>query len=438
MSRKPTRPHELLQISEPCSVEWDSMAGNERVRFCAHCRLDVHNLAELTPRQAMDLVLRSRGRLCLRIERVGGAPRTRALAEPLYQIRRRASRLAAGAFGAALTLCSNVAAQAQWAAPAAARQVQRAERSAADARPAAGGAASLAGTVFDPAQAVVPRANVTLKNQETSAVLSAVSDDEGAYRFDALPAGTYTLRVESPGFKAAEVEGIQVRDGAAQRADATLEVGEALSGVVVIAEPSEPLVKAALENDVEAVRKLILFEGADVHAVDKGLGITALTAAYTGGHREAMRELLWRGAKVNLRLSYRQTALMRVGSETTPEVVRDLLDAGAKVNLKDEDGDTALMAAAGNARPQIVELLLRAGAKVNAKDKEGRTALMYAAIAGNDEVVRLLLDAGADLDARDKDGHSALWHARDNDSEEAAALLLAYGAYEEPDEKREQ
>ena len=114
MPRHLPRPHERLEISEPCSAEWDSMFGNDRVRFCEHCRLHVHNLAEITPREALDLVLRSGGRLCLQIERdARGVPRTRALAGPLYQISRRASRLAAGAFGAALTLCSATAARAR-------------------------------------------------------------------------------------------------------------------------------------------------------------------------------------------------------------------------------------------------------------------------------------------------------------------------------------
>jgi hypothetical protein len=105
------------------------MAGGERVRFCAHCHLHVHNLSEITPREAMQLVLRSGGRLCLRIEHDhAGTPRTRALAEPLYQIKRRASRMAAGAFGAALTLCTSARADAAHAEP-------------------SGGTASLVGTV---------------------------------------------------------------------------------------------------------------------------------------------------------------------------------------------------------------------------------------------------------------------------------------------------
>jgi hypothetical protein len=413
------------------------MAGNERVRFCSHCRLDVHNLAGFTPREAMDLALRSGGRLCLRIERVGGVPRTRTLAEPLYQIRRRASRLAAGAFGAALTLCSAAAAQAQSAAPAQQQQQsQRAEQNADKARPAAAGTASLAGTVFDPTQAVVPGANVRLSNRETGAEFNAVTGPDGVYRFDSLPAGTYNLVVASPGFKVSETANVQVRDGAAERADATLEVGETLSGVVVVTVASEPLVRAAMEKDLEGVRRL-LSEGADANVVDGNLGLTALAAAFSGGNDEMVRELLSRGARPNVRLAYRQTALMRTREGTTPEAVRELLYAGAKVNLRDEEGDSALILATRDAGPEVIELLLRAGAKVNAKNKQGRTALMNAAAAGNAEVVRLLLDAGADVGARDHEGHSALWYARDNDRDEAAALLLAYGAYEEP-EKKEQ
>jgi hypothetical protein len=119
MPRHLPRPHERLEILEPCSADWDSMVGDDRARFCAHCRKHVHNLSEVTPREALDLVLRTGGRLCLSIERdPQGVPRTRALVEPLYRIGRRASRLAAGAFGAALTLGSAAATRAQTAGPA--------------------------------------------------------------------------------------------------------------------------------------------------------------------------------------------------------------------------------------------------------------------------------------------------------------------------------
>lgn len=433
MPRKLKSPHELLEISEPCSAEWDSMSGNERVRFCAHCRLHVQNLSEVTPRQAMELVLRSGGRLCLRIERnTAGTPRTRSLAEPLHQIKRRASRLAAGAFGAALTLCSSAAAQAQTVGPEPARQAAPAR---ADAAPTGFAGASLVGTVTDPAGAVIPSTPVALTNQETGEQLRLTTGEDGAYRFDGLAAGTYTLKVERQGFEPSETRDLKVQPGPEQRVDVSLQLpdGQVVTvGTLAIVEPSDALVKAAMDDDLEAVRRLLLFEGADANVVDKRLGITPLAQAYANGNREVIRELLWRGARVNERFSYRQTALMHIGEKTTADVVRDLLDAGAKVNLRDEDGNTVLMGAAGYGRQELVELLLRAGAKINARDKQGRTALMYAAIAGATETLRALVLAGADISARDEDGHTALWHARDNDHDDTASLLLAYGAYKDP------
>ncbi|HWS88628.1 MAG TPA: ankyrin repeat domain-containing protein [Pyrinomonadaceae bacterium] len=373
MPRHLPRPHELLQVSEPCSAEWDSMTGDERVRFCAHCRKHVHSLSEFTPKEALGLVLRTGGRLCLSIERdARGLPRTRALAEPLYRIGRRVSRLAAGAFGAALTLCSTAAARAQTPRPEPAQQVATTHSDAAL-------------TEAQPAPAQVPDTQLT-NLQITELPLQG--------------------RVERP----------------------------KLRGLVVLA-PREPLVAAAMNNDLEAVKRLLLFEGADVNVLDKNYGTTALAHAFVNGNREMMRELLWRGARVNTRLSYRQTALMRLGKTTPVEAVRDLLDAGAKVNLRDDDGDTALMSAAEQGRADVVELLLSAGAKVNARNKEGRTALMNAAAAGSADAVRLLLQAGADLALRDAEGRTALRHARESESDDAASLLLAYGAYKEPEER---
>jgi hypothetical protein len=360
MPRNLPRPHELLQVSEPCPADWGTMSGDARARFCARCQKQVHNLSEVTPREALDLVLRSGGRLCMRIERDPlGMPRTRALAEPLYQIGRRASRLAAGAFSAALTLCSAAGARAQEAGP-------------------------------EPAQQVTT-APATVK-PEGGAVQDAV----------------VTAQTPEP------IVGERV-----------------VTGGVVLVMPREPLVQAAMDDDLEAVKRLLLFEGADVNVVDGNFGTTALTHAFLNGNREMMRELLWRGARVNERIAYRQTALMRLQEETPAEAVRDLLDAGAKVNLRDEDGITALMLAAGQGRADVVELLLKAGAKISVRDKEGQTALMKAAASGSAETIRLLLQAGADLATRDAEGHTALWHARESESDEAAALLLAYGAYEE-------
>ncbi len=65
-------------------------------------------------------------------------------------------------------------------------------------------AGALAGTVKDPAGAVVSGARVSLRNNETGQTLTAATNEEGRFRFENLPAGSYTMSVTQSGFKTAE------------------------------------------------------------------------------------------------------------------------------------------------------------------------------------------------------------------------------------------
>ncbi len=56
-------------ISAPCAVPWDSMEGDERIKFCNHCQLNVYNISEMSKREAGALIRRNEGRLCLRLYR---------------------------------------------------------------------------------------------------------------------------------------------------------------------------------------------------------------------------------------------------------------------------------------------------------------------------------------------------------------------------------
>jgi hypothetical protein len=58
-----------LKISAPCSLPWEAMPGDDRVRFCGHCRQNVYNIAGLTEREATRLIANRQGRLCGRITR---------------------------------------------------------------------------------------------------------------------------------------------------------------------------------------------------------------------------------------------------------------------------------------------------------------------------------------------------------------------------------
>jgi hypothetical protein len=430
MTRPTDKLLDHLEIKSPCEADWDSMQGNDRVRFCGHCRLTVRDVSDLTTRQALELVHKSQGRLCLRIRPDAPAhAETSKPPEPLFKINRRAPRIAAGTFGAALGLYAGIGAQAQTPsvtdATTAAATIQK--REAMRDEPRGGGNASLVGTAFDPQRAVVPSVSVTLVNEQTGVTRNTKTDDVGEYSFDSLEAGSYTLRIEGGGFAMSETRSLTLSDGSVQRAVATLEPQLTVMGVMAISvEPSDPLVKAAYENDLTAVKRLLAAGLADVNAVDKDLGINALAQAYTNNNRDIVLELLRAGADVNRRLQYKQTVLMRLSGESSVELTRELLEAGAKVNRRDEEGNTALMFAASWGSVEVVKALLEAGAKIDAKNQEGRTALMKAAESNSLENVRALILAGATLDLKDKSGSTALERGRYYD--EVTQLLRAFGA----------
>lgn len=71
----------------------------------------------------------------------------------------------------------------------------------------------LSGVVADQSGAVVPGANITLKNQLTGDTRRTVSNSEGVFAFAAVPTGEYTITIEATGFGKWERTGIRVSAG---------------------------------------------------------------------------------------------------------------------------------------------------------------------------------------------------------------------------------
>ena len=70
------------------------MIGNERVRFCGQCELNVYNLSALTKAQAENLIVRTEGRLCLRFfRRKDGSILTQDCPVGLRALKQRLSRI---------------------------------------------------------------------------------------------------------------------------------------------------------------------------------------------------------------------------------------------------------------------------------------------------------------------------------------------------------
>lgn len=58
-----------LYIAAPCSVPWDSMEGDDRIRHCGQCALNVYDVSKLTTREAAELIRNKEDRLCMRLYR---------------------------------------------------------------------------------------------------------------------------------------------------------------------------------------------------------------------------------------------------------------------------------------------------------------------------------------------------------------------------------
>ena len=114
------------------------------------------------------------------------------------------------------------------------------------------------------------------------------------------------------------------------------------------------------------------------------------------------------------------------------EMVRELLKRGASVDLPTSHGDTALMDAAVVGRLSIVLVLLQHSANPDLQSASGGTALMLAAHRGQETCVKALLRAKANTELLDKEGHTALRHAQGRGHIGIAELIRQHTAAASP------
>ena len=160
---------------------------------------------------------------------------------------------------------------------------------------------------------------------------------------------------------------------------------------------------------------------------------TLLHTATTCNHLAMVRELLKRGASVDLASSLDSTALMQAAGYGNLSILLVLLQHSANPDLQNIDGVIALMAAAVQGHEPCVKALLRAKANTELIDKKkGRTALMSAAGGGHEPCVKALLRAKANTELLDNDGFTALQHAEAKGHTATAQLLRQHAAPPQP------
>lgn len=96
--------------------------------------------------------------------------------------------------------------------------------------------ATILGVVKDSSGAVVPDVALTARNVSTGQTRSSTSAADGAYRFAALPVGSYEVRVEHAGFRGTVRTGLTLAVGEEAVVNFTLEVGSIEQTVEVSAQ----------------------------------------------------------------------------------------------------------------------------------------------------------------------------------------------------------
>jgi hypothetical protein len=89
------------------------------------------------------------------------------------------------------------------------------------------------GSVKDPSGAVLPGAQISIIDKDRGLARSLVTDEVGLYNAPTLIPGTYTVRVELPGFKRLDRENVVVEVGQEIRVDVTIEPGAQAESVTV-------------------------------------------------------------------------------------------------------------------------------------------------------------------------------------------------------------
>lgn len=214
-----------LRVASPCPASWAGMEGDERVRFCRLCGLNVYNLSEMTRPEAEALVLRAEGgRLCARFyRRADGTVITRDCPAGLRALRRRASRRAGAALAAVLALFGGAFGQKTG-------QDDKRQTCAGGTtyelkREAAGGKGSaFRGRVLDPNGAVIVGADILLHARGKKRPYVGVTSDEGTFEVKALPPGDYKVEIHSPGFQRFRLSKLSVGAEEEVRIELTLNV----------------------------------------------------------------------------------------------------------------------------------------------------------------------------------------------------------------------
>jgi hypothetical protein len=215
--------HEI-RIASPCSADWNRMFGDERVRYCPDCQLNVYNFLEMSDSDIEKIVADRDGRLCARFyQRSDGTMLSRNCPVGIRAAVQRVSSFASAALAAVLSVTPAFAGV----------RIATHDPTLLQIQPAQTG---LSLEVVDVTGAVISKAQVSVVNENTKVHFDGKTDARGRLRLADLPSGTYEISVIVPGFKTFKQKHITVP----ARVPLKVQVDVATMGAVVIVEGPRP------------------------------------------------------------------------------------------------------------------------------------------------------------------------------------------------------
>jgi len=214
-----------IRVASPCPADWEKMAGDERVRHCSECNLNVYNLSAMTERQVKELITANKGaRLCTRFyRRADGTVLTQNCPWSLRAMTRKLSRLGAATLSAIMGVTVAMAKHKPQPASCECNQTRQKDT-------------GLKLTVVDQHGAVIPNAEITLATKSSKETISGTTGPAGQWSQLKLTGGRYKVTVKAPSFSTFSSV-VEVHEGTLLGLKVKLPVAAVNTTVEVKAEP---------------------------------------------------------------------------------------------------------------------------------------------------------------------------------------------------------
>jgi hypothetical protein len=218
---------------------------------------------------------------------------------------------------------------------------------------------SIAGVVTDASGAVLPGATITLTTDRVAAAQTAVSDTNGAYRFDRLAPGAYVVKFELQGFRTVERPDIRISAAFVATINAKMEVGSLSETITVTGESPTVDVRSNVQQTVMSQEILEgiptgrdpwslakLIPGVQVATYDVG-GTQSMQQSSMSAHGSSTNDVSYNidGATVNwpgggggATMIYYDQGMFEEVNYMTSAIPAEMLAGGININMVTKDG----------------------------------------------------------------------------------------------------